>query len=66
MYSEIIEQLNLGANGLPYPIPIHPNLVHLTLGLFIIGIAFDIVGVSMGCKPQALSISGGESTSKIS
>ncbi|MBF2021546.1 MAG: DUF2231 domain-containing protein [Hydrococcus sp. C42_A2020_068] len=37
--------MSLGANGLPYPIPIHPNLVHLTLGLFIIGIAFDIVGV---------------------
>jgi uncharacterized membrane protein len=37
--------MNLGANGLPYTIPIHPNLVHLTLGLFIIGIAFDIVGV---------------------
>ncbi|MEM9273528.1 MAG: DUF2231 domain-containing protein [Cyanobacteria bacterium P01_F01_bin.143] len=45
MYSEAIEQLDLGANGLPYAIPIHPNLVHLTLGLFIIGIAFDIVGV---------------------
>lgn len=35
----------LGANGLPYSIPIHPNLVHLTLGLFIVAIAFDIVGV---------------------
>lgn len=45
MYSEAIEQLNLGANSLPYTIPIHPNLVHLTLGLFIIGIAFDVVGV---------------------
>jgi uncharacterized membrane protein len=47
MNSELIEQLNvsLGANGLPYTIPIHPNLVHLTLGLFIIGITFDIVGV---------------------
>ena len=45
MYPEAIGQLNLGANGLPYGIPIHPNLVHLTLGLFIIGIAFDIVGV---------------------
>ncbi len=45
MYSEAIRQLNLGANGLPYQIPIHPNLVHLTLGLFIIGIAFDVVGV---------------------
>ncbi|MEM6839259.1 MAG: DUF2231 domain-containing protein [Cyanobacteria bacterium P01_C01_bin.120] len=31
------------ANGLPYSIPIHPNLVHLTLGLFIVAIAFDIV-----------------------
>lgn len=45
MNSELINQLQLGANGLPYPIPIHPNLVHLTLGLFIIAIAFDIVGV---------------------
>lgn len=45
MYSEAIEQLDLGANGLPYSIPIHPNLVHLTLGLFIISIAFDVVGV---------------------
>lgn len=35
----------MGANGLPYGIPIHPNLVHLTLGLFIVAIAFDIVGV---------------------
>ncbi|GAB4545918.1 MAG: DUF2231 domain-containing protein [Pleurocapsa sp.] len=45
MNPELINQLQLGANGLPYPIPIHPNLVHLTLGLFIIGIAFDVVGV---------------------
>lgn len=35
--------LAVGANGLPYGIPIHPNLVHLTLGLFIVAIAFDIV-----------------------
>ncbi|NJR64274.1 MAG: DUF2231 domain-containing protein [Leptolyngbyaceae cyanobacterium CRU_2_3] len=43
----MIDQIRaqLGANGLPYPIPIHPNLVHLTLGLFIAAIAFDIVGV---------------------
>lgn len=34
--------LNLEANGLPYEIPIHPNLVHLTLGLFIIAIVFDL------------------------
>ncbi|MBD2326175.1 DUF2231 domain-containing protein [Alkalinema sp. FACHB-956] len=43
----LIDQLkdHLGQNGLPYAIPIHPNLVHLTLGLFIAAIAFDIVGV---------------------
>ncbi|MBE8991030.1 DUF2231 domain-containing protein [Nostoc sp. LEGE 12450] len=47
MNSELIDQLSgsLGANGLPYTIPIHPNLVHLTIGLFIIGMTFDIVGV---------------------
>ncbi|MBD2311187.1 DUF2231 domain-containing protein [Desertifilum sp. FACHB-1129] len=47
MSLDLIDQVRdqLGANGLPYPIPIHPNLVHLTLGLFIMAIAFDIVGV---------------------
>ncbi len=47
MNPDLINQLGdqLGANGLPYPIPIHPNLVHITLGLFIIAIAFDIAGV---------------------
>lgn len=47
MNSELIDQISaqMGANGLPYSIPIHPNLVHLTLGLFIIAITFDIVGV---------------------
>ncbi|MFN6537520.1 MAG: DUF2231 domain-containing protein [Nostoc sp. EkiNYC01] len=46
MNSQLIEQLGLrlGANGLPYEIPIHPQLVHLTLGLFIIAILFDIAG----------------------
>ena len=46
MNSQLIEQLGLklGANGLPYEIPMHPNLVHLTLGLFIIAIIFDIAG----------------------
>jgi uncharacterized membrane protein len=41
-----IEQLaaGLGPNGLPYALPIHPNLVHLTIGLFVIAIAFDIAG----------------------
>ena len=35
MSPDLLEQLNgqLGPNGLPYVVPIHPNLVHLTLGL---------------------------------
>lgn len=43
---DLIDQIadQLGPNGLPYYLPIHPNLVHLTLGLFIVGISFDIVG----------------------
>ncbi len=47
MSPDLVEQLGnqIGANGLPYAIPIHPNLVHITLGLFIVSIAFDIVGV---------------------
>jgi uncharacterized membrane protein len=44
MNPDLLEQFGgLGSNGLPYPIPIHPALVHLTLGLFIAAIAFDIV-----------------------
>lgn len=35
---------SLGANDLPYALPIHPNLVHFTIGLFVIAIAFDIAG----------------------
>ncbi len=47
MNPELVTQLGegLGSNGLPYTIPIHPNLVHMTLGLFIVAIGFDIVGV---------------------
>ena len=46
MNEQLIEQLGikLGINGLPYQVPIHPNLVHFTLGLFIIAIIFDIAG----------------------
>lgn len=46
MNSQIVNQLGLklGANGLPYEFPIHANLVHLTLGLLIIAIIFDIAG----------------------
>lgn len=42
----LVEQMagQFGPNGLPYVVPIHPNLVHLTLGLFIVAISFDIVG----------------------
>jgi uncharacterized membrane protein len=56
MNANLIEQLgsNLGANGLPYVLPIHPNLVHLTLGLFIIGIAFDIAGALFPLEKQIL------------
>ena len=35
---------SLGPNGLPYRLPIHPALVHLTIGLFVIAIAFDTAG----------------------
>lgn len=35
---------SLGPNGLPYRLPIHPNLVHFTIGLFVIAIVFDIAG----------------------
>jgi uncharacterized membrane protein len=49
MNPQLIDQLRqlgieLGANGLPYRFPLHPNFVHLTLGLFIIAIAFDFAG----------------------
>ncbi len=46
MTPDLINQFGdqLGPNGLPYVLPIHPNLVHLTLGLFIVAISFDIVG----------------------
>jgi uncharacterized membrane protein len=41
-----IQQLSgwLGPNGLPYALPLHPNLVHFTIGLFVIAIAFDVAG----------------------
>ncbi|WP_043368397.1 DUF2231 domain-containing protein [Cyanobium sp. PCC 7001] len=34
----------LGPNQLPYGMPVHPNLVHFTIGLFVIAIVFDIAG----------------------
>jgi uncharacterized membrane protein len=46
----------LGPNGLPYTIPIHPNLVHLTLGLFIIAIAFDVAGTLFPLERPFLKI----------
>jgi len=46
MKSPISSQLwfEPGINGLPYELPIHPNLVHFTIGLFIIAIVFDLAG----------------------
>lgn len=46
MNPDLVDQMSsqFGPNGLPYVLPIHPNLVHLTLGLFIVAISFDIVG----------------------
>jgi len=44
MTSEFQAGLNVGANNLPYAVPIHPQFVHLTLGLFIIAVLFDIAG----------------------
>jgi uncharacterized membrane protein len=40
----LLLDMSLGANGLPYELPLHPKLVHLTLGLFIIAVIFDIAG----------------------
>ncbi|WP_319420568.1 DUF2231 domain-containing protein [Pleurocapsa sp. FMAR1] len=59
MNSELINQLqqlgiNLGANGLPYKLPIHPILVHFTLGLFIIGIIFDLAGTFFALEKPIL------------
>ena len=49
---------SLGPNDLPYAIPVHPNLVHLTIGLFAIGIAFDFAGAftrwKSGCSAFSL------------
>ncbi len=54
----LIEQIpgSFSANGLPYSIPIHPNLVHLTLGLFIAAISFDIVGVFFPLEKQVFKL----------
>ncbi|MEA5532758.1 DUF2231 domain-containing protein [Crocosphaera sp. XPORK-15E] len=49
-------QARLGANGLPYTIPVHPNLVHLTLGLFIIAIVFDSLGAMFGFQKPLFKI----------
>jgi uncharacterized membrane protein len=41
-----LEQLadQLGPNQLPYAMPLHPNLVHFTIGLFVIAVVFDLAG----------------------
>jgi uncharacterized membrane protein len=60
MKSQLIDQLwfKVGANGLPYEIPIHPNLVHFTLGLFIIGIIFDIAATLFPLERPILKFFG--------
>jgi len=54
------EQLwfEVGANGLPYEIPIHPQFVHLTLGLFIIAIIFDLAGTLFPLEKPILKFLG--------
>ncbi|MEH1874617.1 DUF2231 domain-containing protein [Nostoc sp.] len=60
MNSQLIDslRLRLGANGLPYEIPMHPQLVHLTLGLFIIAILFDIAGAIFPIERPILKFLG--------
>lgn len=58
--SQLTKQLwfEVGANGLPYPIPIHPQFVHLTLGLFIIAIIFDLAGTLFPLEKPILKFLG--------
>ncbi|GFE71416.1 DUF2231 domain-containing protein [Chroococcus sp. FPU101] len=62
MNPELIEQLvkqlglDLGANGLPYRFPLHPNLVHFTLGIFIISLIFDFAGALFPLDQPVLKI----------
>lgn len=50
--------LDLGANGLPYELPIHPILVHFTLGLFIIAVIFDWAGTLFPLEKPILKFLG--------
>lgn len=47
-----------GANNLPYEFPIHPQLVHLTLGLFIVAIIFDLAGTFFRLERPILKFFG--------
>ena len=60
MNSQLSEQLGFGQSGnnLPYEFPIHPNLVHFTLGLFIIAIIFDIAGTFFPLERPILKFFG--------
>ena len=44
----------LGPNNLPYELPIHPNLVHFTIGLFAIAIFFDFAGAFYPLEKRVL------------
>ncbi|MFB2970154.1 DUF2231 domain-containing protein [Aerosakkonema sp. BLCC-F183] len=60
LVQQLIDQLGLkiGANRLPYEIPIHPNLVHFTLGLLIIAIIFDIAGMLFALEKPIFNFLG--------
>ncbi len=60
MNEQLIKQLglNIGANGLPYEFPIHPLLVHFTLGLFIIAVIFDWAGTLFPLEKPILKLLG--------
>lgn len=60
MNEQLIKQLglNIGANGLPYEFPIHPILIHFTLGLFIIAVIFDWVGTLFTLEKPILKFLG--------
>ena len=55
--------LKLGVNELPYAVPIHPMLVHFTIGLFIVAVLFDGLGALYGIrKSLGLRLNIGRST----
>lgn len=58
LIQQLVNQLglDLGANGLPYRFPLHPNLVHFTLGIFIISLIFDFAGALFPLDKPVLKV----------